>query len=93
LAQAAALPVPALTAERVVSEALAIESGETLLVNGAGGVTGAMIVELAAGRGATVIATASARNADRLKALGAAVVLDYHDPAWTPVQLVAIGRT
>ena len=92
-AQAAALPVPALTAEQVLSEALAIESGETLLVNGAGGVTGAMIVELAAGRGATVIATASARNADRLKALGAAVVLDYHDPAWTSRAIGAAGSS
>ena len=81
-AEAAALPVPALTAEQVVSETLAVEPGETILVNGAGGVTGGMIVELAARRGATVIATASPRSAERLKALGAAVVVDYHDPAW-----------
>src|SRR5918911_2774704 len=39
-AEAAALPVPALTAEQVVSETLAVEPGETILVNGAGGVTG-----------------------------------------------------
>jgi NADPH:quinone reductase len=36
-----------------------------------------MIVELAAHRGATVIATASPSSAERVKALGAAVVLDY----------------
>jgi NADPH:quinone reductase-like Zn-dependent oxidoreductase len=81
-AEAAALPVPALTAEQVVSETLAVESGETILVNGAGGVTGGMIVELAARRGATVIATASPSSAERLRALGAAVVVDYHDPRW-----------
>src|SRR3954452_13720440 len=58
-AEAAAFPVPALTAEQVVSEALDVQPGETILVNGAGGVTGGMIVELAADRSARVIATAS----------------------------------
>jgi NADPH:quinone reductase-like Zn-dependent oxidoreductase len=75
----------------VVSEALAVEPGETVLVNGAGGVTGGMIVELAASRGATVIATASASSADRLEALGAAVVLDYHDPAGPSRAIGAAG--
>jgi NADPH:quinone reductase-like Zn-dependent oxidoreductase len=82
-AQAAAFPVPALTAEQVVSEALDVQPGETILVNGAGGVTGGMIVELAANRGARVIATASERSAARVMSLGADVVVDYHDPEWT----------
>src|SRR5215203_4983460 len=64
-AEAAAFPVPALTAEQVVSEALAVQPGETILVNGAGGVTGGMIVELAAISGARVIATASESSAGR----------------------------
>jgi NADPH:quinone reductase-like Zn-dependent oxidoreductase len=92
-AEAAAFPVPALTAEQVVSEALAVEPGETVLVNGAGGVTGGMIVELAARRGATVIATASPSSAERLKALGAAVVLDYHDPGWPSRAIGAAGSS
>jgi NADPH:quinone reductase-like Zn-dependent oxidoreductase len=81
-AQAAAFPVPALTAEQVLSEALELGPGDTLLVNGAGGVTGGMIVELAAHRGATVIATAGPTSADRVRTLGADVVLDYHDADW-----------
>src|SRR5262249_40205818 len=56
---------------------------ETVLVNGAGGVTGGMIVELAAGHGATVIATASGTSAERGMALGAKLALDYHDPEGT----------
>ena len=92
-AEAAALPVPALTAEQVVSETLAVEPGETILVNGAGGVTGGMIVELAARRGATVIATASRAGAERLKARGAAVVVDYHDPAWVSRAVRAAGSS
>ena len=69
-----------------MSEALDVQPGETILVNGAGGVTGGMIVELAANRGATVIATASESSAARVMALGADVVIDYHDPEWTSRQ-------
>jgi NADPH:quinone reductase-like Zn-dependent oxidoreductase len=92
-AQAAAVPVPALTAEQVVSETLAVKPGETILVNGAGGVTGGMIVELAARRGATVIATGSPSSAERLKALGAAAIVDYHDPAWASRAVSAAGAS
>jgi NADPH:quinone reductase-like Zn-dependent oxidoreductase len=78
----AALPVPALTADQVVADALKVAAGQTVLVHGAGGVTGGMIVQLAVGRGATVIATASPDGASRLRATGAAHVLDYHQPDW-----------
>jgi NADPH:quinone reductase-like Zn-dependent oxidoreductase len=91
--EAGAFPVPALTAEQVVSEALDVQSGEAILVNGAGGVTGGMIVELATLRGATVIATASPSSAERVRALGAAVVLDYHDPDWTRRAMDAAGSS
>jgi NADPH:quinone reductase-like Zn-dependent oxidoreductase len=40
----AALPVPALTANQVVSGALEVAAGQTVLVHGAGGVTGGIIV-------------------------------------------------
>jgi NADPH:quinone reductase-like Zn-dependent oxidoreductase len=92
-AEAGAFPVPALTAEQVVSEALDVQPGETILVNGAGGVTGGMIVELAANGGATVIATASESSAARVMALGADVVIDYHDPEWTSRARDAAGSS
>jgi NADPH:quinone reductase-like Zn-dependent oxidoreductase len=79
---AGALPVPALTADQAVGDALQVRAGQTVLVNGAGGVTGGMLVQLAAHRGATVIATADASDADRLTAMGAATVLDYHQADW-----------
>jgi NADPH:quinone reductase-like Zn-dependent oxidoreductase len=53
-----------------------------LLVNGAAGVTGALIVSLGAERGAVVIATASPSNHRRLSALGADHPIDYHDDDW-----------
>jgi NADPH:quinone reductase-like Zn-dependent oxidoreductase len=79
---AAIFPVPALTAAQVVGEALALHGGETLLVNGAGGITGGLIVQLAALRGVDVLATASPRSADRVRGNGARDVIDYHDPMW-----------
>jgi NADPH:quinone reductase-like Zn-dependent oxidoreductase len=92
-AEAGAFPVPALTAEQVVSEALDVQPGETVLVNGAGGVTGGMIVELAADKGATVIATAGQNSAARVGALGADVVLDYHDSDWISRAVDAAGSS
>jgi NADPH:quinone reductase-like Zn-dependent oxidoreductase len=73
-----AFPIPALTAAQALEEALGIESGGWVVVNGAGGVTGSLLVQLAAARGARVIATASARKAERIRDFGASEVLDYH---------------
>jgi NADPH:quinone reductase-like Zn-dependent oxidoreductase len=76
---AAALPVPALTADQAL-DAMTVRPNETVLVHGAGGVTGGVLVNLAALRGARVIATAG--QAGRARALGAAHVFDYHEPDW-----------
>jgi NADPH:quinone reductase-like Zn-dependent oxidoreductase len=88
---AAVFPVPALTAEQVVGEALALHDGETLLVNGAGGITGGLIVQLAALRGVDVLATASPRSADRVRRNGAREVIDYRDPMW-PQRAKALAK-
>jgi NADPH:quinone reductase-like Zn-dependent oxidoreductase len=92
-AEAGAFPVPALTAEQAVFEALDVQHGEAILVNGGAGVTGGMIVQLAAQRGATVIATASPKSAERVTGLGAGVVLDYHDPEWIRQAREAAGAS
>ena len=52
--------------------------------------TGTLLVGLAAARGAEVIATAGPASHERLRRLGAAHVLDDHDPDW-PEQARAIG--
>jgi zinc-binding dehydrogenase len=75
---AAAFPIPALTAAQALDESPEIESGGWVVVNGAGGVTGGLLVQLAAARGARVIATASAKKAERVRDYGASEVLDYH---------------
>jgi NADPH:quinone reductase-like Zn-dependent oxidoreductase len=88
---AAAFPVPALTAGQVLG-ALNIHAGEQLLIHGAGGVTGGLLVALAVLRGAEVIATAGPASQQRVAALGARHIIDYHDQDW-PDQVRAItGR-
>ena len=79
---AAAFPVPALTADQALTEAASGPAGEWVLVHGAGGVTGGLVVQLAVARGATVVATAGPSSAARVRGYGAHVVLDYHDHDW-----------
>jgi NADPH:quinone reductase-like Zn-dependent oxidoreductase len=73
---AATFPVPALTAEQVLGDALNIRAGEQLLVHGAGGVTGGLLVALGSMHGAEVIATADPASQQRVSELGARQVID-----------------
>jgi NADPH:quinone reductase-like Zn-dependent oxidoreductase len=58
------------TAERVLN-LLGVAEGETVLLHGAAGAVGTLAVQLAAARGARVIATAGPGNQDYLTSLGA----------------------
>lgn len=71
--EAAGLPVVVETAGRALGM-LGVEKGQTLVVNGAAGGVGIAAVQLAVARGATVIGTASERNHDFLRTLGATPV-------------------
>ncbi len=73
-AAAAALPVAAETALRVL-RLLEVTQGDTLLIHGAAGGVGTVAVQLAVARGAIVIGTASEANHDHLRELGATPVL------------------
>jgi NADPH:quinone reductase-like Zn-dependent oxidoreductase len=88
---AAVFPVPALTAEQVLGEALHVQAGDRLLVHGAGGVTGGLLVSLGALHGAEVLATAGPHSQQHVAALGARHVIDYHDEHW-PDRVLAITR-
>jgi len=87
---AGALPVPALTAIQVV-RLLGCRSAEVAIVNGAGGVTGGLLVALAAAAGCRVVATSSPRAADRVREYGASDVIDYHEPDWQVQAVRAAG--
>jgi NADPH:quinone reductase-like Zn-dependent oxidoreductase len=79
---AAAIPVPALTADQAIGAALGNSGATRLLVHGAGGVTGQLIAALGVVVGAEVAVTAGPRSADRLRGLGVAALFDYHDGGW-----------
>jgi NADPH:quinone reductase-like Zn-dependent oxidoreductase len=68
--QAAALPLAGLTAWQSVDLA-AVGKGDTVLVHAAAGGVGSFAVQIAVHRGARVLGTASERNHDYLRSLGA----------------------
>lgn len=74
---AATVPIGALTAWQGLFDRAKMQSGERVLIHGAAGAVGLFAVQLAHLRGAYVIATASARNAEFVKQLGAHEVIDY----------------
>jgi NADPH:quinone reductase-like Zn-dependent oxidoreductase len=69
-AQAAALPVPAETAQRTLGLLGPPAAGQTLLIEGAAGGVGSTAAQFALADGVTVIGTASPANHDRLRSLG-----------------------
>jgi NADPH:quinone reductase-like Zn-dependent oxidoreductase len=76
-AEAAAYPTVAVAAWRFLIAAADLQPGEKVLVHGGAGGVGSMAVQIAKARGAHVTATASARNHDYLRSLGADVLIDY----------------
>jgi NADPH:quinone reductase-like Zn-dependent oxidoreductase len=69
--EAAGMPVAVETPVRVFSVLGGLGEGQTIVINGAAGGVGAMAVQLAKARGARVIGTASERNHEYVRELGA----------------------
>jgi NADPH:quinone reductase-like Zn-dependent oxidoreductase len=77
-AEAAAMGLTSLTALWALEDTGRLKAGETVLIQGgAGGVAG-FAIQLAKHLGATVVTTASARNHDYVRGLGADRVIDYN---------------
>jgi NADPH:quinone reductase-like Zn-dependent oxidoreductase len=77
--EAGALPLAGLTAWQVVVDTIRVQEGDDVLIHGGAGGVGHLAVQVAAARGANVIATARREQADFLAELGAARTLDYRD--------------
>jgi len=78
-AEAAAIPLAGATALNAV-DAVELESGDVVAIIGATGGVGSFAVQLAAQRGATVVATAKPGDEETLvRSLGAAETVDYAD--------------
>ena len=75
--QAAAVPISALTAWQGLLERAQVAAGQRVLVHGAAGAVGGFAVQLAAWRGAHVVGTCAARDADLARELGADQTIDY----------------
>lgn len=94
-AEAAALPVAGLTAHAAIMDVVALNPGDRVLVQGAAGGVGHFAVQMAKGRGAYVLATASADDLDFVRSLGADEVFDYRKAYATGLRdlaLVVDGR-
>jgi NADPH:quinone reductase-like Zn-dependent oxidoreductase len=76
-AEAAAVPMGALTAWQALVDTAQLHPGQTILIHGGSGGVGSFAVQIAKARGARVIATASTANQDLLKQLGADLAIDY----------------
>ncbi|MDQ3710856.1 MAG: NADP-dependent oxidoreductase [Acidobacteriota bacterium] len=74
---AAAVPLGALTAWQAIFDLANLSSGQRILITGASGGVGSLAVQLAKAKGAYAIGTASGRNEEFVRDLGADRFVDY----------------
>lgn len=79
--EGASIPVAGKTALEC-TRALELKEGDTLFIAGASGAIGTWIIQLAAVEGIRVSGSASRKNHEYMKSLGAEYAVDYSDPAW-----------
>ncbi|MEV4636590.1 NADP-dependent oxidoreductase [Actinoplanes sp. NPDC049548] len=89
-AEAATLPLAALTADRSL-ELAGLRQGQTLMVTGAAGVVGGVVLQLAALRGIRTVAVADAPDEPLLRSLGADHVVPRTDRLGAAVRNVVPG--
>jgi NADPH:quinone reductase-like Zn-dependent oxidoreductase len=77
--EAGALPLAGLAAWQIVVDTVRVQDGDDVLVHGAAGGVGHLVVQIARARGARVLAHARAEQAEWLTTLGAAEVIDYRE--------------
>ncbi len=90
--EASTLPCAGVTAWNALFHAASVKSGDTVLVQGTGGVS-IFALQLARAAGARVVATSSsADKRARLESLGAFATIDYREtPAWGEAARAATG--
>ena len=76
--EAASIPLVGLTAWQVMQDMMGLKPGQTVLIHAGSGGVGTFAIQLAAHLGARVATTASSRNTDLMRRLGADIVIDYH---------------
>lgn len=76
--EAAAVPLAGLTALQALFDHGSLKAGEKVLIHAGAGGVGTYAIQLAKNAGAYVITTASPRNHELVKKLGADEAIDYH---------------
>jgi NADPH:quinone reductase-like Zn-dependent oxidoreductase len=82
MADAAAVPINALTAEQGLTDELDVGPGDLVLITAAAGGLGHLAVQIARALGANVVATASPQHHQFVHHLGASMVVDHTQPDW-----------
>ncbi|MGF6706513.1 NADP-dependent oxidoreductase [Pseudomonas frederiksbergensis] len=77
MAEAASVPLAALTAWQALAETAQVKKGQKVLIHAGSGGVGTFAIQLAKHLGAFVATTTSTANVEWVKALGADVVIDY----------------
>jgi NADPH:quinone reductase-like Zn-dependent oxidoreductase len=81
--QAAAVPIAGCTALQALRDQGQLETGQSVLINGAAGGVGTFAVQIAKALGGTVTGVCSTRNLDMVRAIGADHVIDYTSEDFT----------
>lgn len=79
--EAAAVPVAGNTVLRALT-ALHLNAGDSVFIAGASGAIGTFAIQFVKARGWNVAGSASPKNHDYMKSLGAETTVDYNDPNW-----------
>ena len=84
-AQAAAIPLTALTSWQALFDAGQLKAVQSVLIHAGAGGTGGMAIQFAKHAGGTVFTTASAGNHEYVRSLGADHVIDYQRESFVEV--------
>ncbi len=82
-AQAASVPIAAITALQALRDRGKIHAGQKVLINGASGGVGTFAVQIAKAFGAHVTGVCSAGNANMVRSIGADDIVDYRKEDFT----------
>lgn len=83
MVEAAAMPLVALTAWQALVENAAIKAGQKVFIQAGSGGVGSVAIQLAKHLGAEVATTASTKNFDWLRDLGADTLIDYKSQSFS----------